>query len=106
MRAQVVLVLVVVGLVALVTPTPGIAAGGAGLRGALQQAILEVVEDAHAWDILRVEATDEGIEGVITHHGDPDIETGDAALGHRQTAAQHTDGLARRSSLVSGVEDA
>jgi hypothetical protein len=52
--------------------------------GTLQQPVLEIVERAHAGYILRVKATDEGIEWFIPHQGHPVIETGCATQHHRQ----------------------
>jgi hypothetical protein len=103
-RAQVVLVLVVVSLVPLVTTTAGATAGGARLTWALQQAVLEVIEGAHTRGVLGVETAEEGVERVIAHQGHPGVETGDPTLGHGQTGAEHGDGVASGSSPGVRVE--
>jgi len=79
--SQVVLILVLISLVPLVTASVGPTLGGAGLARALQQAVLEVVEGADAGDVFGMEAADEGIEGFVAHHLDPDIEAGNATFG-------------------------
>ena len=73
------------GLVPLVTTTAGTTLSGAGLALALQQTILEVVEGADTVDVFRVETTDQGIEGIVAHHGDPSIEVGDVTCAGRRS---------------------
>lgn len=98
MRAQVVLVFVVVSLVPLVTTTARTTVGRARLTWALQQAVLEVIEGTHARGVLWVKTTDESVEGIVAHHQRPDVETGDPTLDHSQTGAKHRDRVTSQSS--------
>ena len=72
---------------------------------ALEKAILEIVEGTDTRDILWIEATDDGIEGIVAHHLNPDIKAGDAAFHHGKARAQHRHRIAGRSSLA-GIESA
>ncbi len=70
----------------------------------IQQAVLKVIEGTHTGNVVGVKAADDGIEGVVVHHRDPDIETGDVTFDHSQTGAQHTSGLSGQASSVGRVE--
>jgi hypothetical protein len=76
-RAQVVLVLVLIGFVPLVTMAARATARSTRLALTLKETILEVVEGADTGDILGIEAADDGIEWIVVHHLNPDIEAGD-----------------------------
>jgi hypothetical protein len=103
---EVVLVLVLVGSILFVTTAARATEGSTGSVLALEKTILEIVEGADARDILRVEAADDGIEGIVAHHLNPDIKAGDTAFHHGKTRAQHRHRIAGRSSLVAGIESA
>ena len=77
-----------------------------GLTGALEEAILEIVESADTRDILWIEATDDGVEGLVVHHLHPNVKAGDTTFHHGKTRAQHRHRIASRSTLATGVEDA
>ena len=94
------------GFVLCVAMATGTTARGTGLALTLEKAILEIIEGADTGDILWIEATDDGIEGIVVHHLDPGIEAGDTAFHHGKTRAQHRDGIAGRSTLAAGIEDA
>ena len=93
------------GLVPLLSTAVGTASRGTGLRWTLQQAVLEVVEGANPWRVVGMEAADEGVEGVVAHHPDPDGEAGDTAKHHRQTRTEHGEWIASESSLCVRIED-
>jgi hypothetical protein len=103
-RTQIVLVFVLLGLVPLVSSAVRTASCSAGLTRALQQAVLEVVEGAHAWRVVGLEAAAEGVEAVVAHHPDPDREAGDAAEHHGQTRAEHGDRLTPQASQPVRIE--
>lgn len=91
------------GFVSFVATAAGTATGGARLTLTLEQAILEIIEGADTGSVCRLEAAEDGVEGIIPHHADPDIEAGDATLHHSEARAEHTDRMARRSSVVAGI---
>lgn len=71
----------------------------------VEETILEIVEGADTRDILWVEAADDGIEGIVVHHLNPDIKAGDTTFHHGKTRTQHGDRIASRSTLAIGVKD-
>lgn len=71
----------------------------------MEKAILEIVEGADTGDILWIEATDDGIEGIVAHHLDPDIKAGDTTFHHGKARAKHGHGIAGWSTLAIGVKD-
>lgn len=77
-----------------------------GLALALEEAILEIVESADTRDILGIEATDDGMEGLVVHHLHPNVKAGDTTFHHGKTRAQHRHRIASRSTLTTGVENA
>ncbi len=95
-----------IGFVPFIATATRTTASSAGLALTLDEAIFKIVEGADTRDILWVEATDDGIQGVIVHHLDPDIKTGDATFYHSKTRAQHRHGVAGKSTLMTGVENA
>ena len=42
---------------------------------------------------FRMAAVDDRIEGIVVHHRNPNVETGDATFDHSQTGTKHTSGL-------------
>jgi hypothetical protein len=104
-RVQVVLVLVKIGFVSLVAMAARAATCSSGLPLTLEEAILEIIEGANTRDILWIEATDDGIEGIIVHHLDPDIKAGDTTLHHGQARTEHGHRIASRSTLAIRIED-
>lgn len=104
--AQIVLVLVLIGFVLFVAMAAGTTESSTGPALTLEKAILEIVEGADTGDILWIEATDDGIEGLVVHHLNPDIEAGDTTFHHGKTRAQHRHRIAGRSALVAGIESA
>jgi hypothetical protein len=95
-RAQIALVLVPPSLVPLVSNALGTASRGAGLTWTLQQATLEVVEGTTSWRVVGVEAAEERVEAVITHHSDPDGEAGHRGGASRRARSGHS-ACARRA---------
>jgi hypothetical protein len=93
------------GFVLCVAMATGTTARGTGLALTLEKAILEIVEGADTGDISWIEATDDGVEGVIVHHLDPDIKAGDTTFHHGKARAEHGHGIAGRSTLAIGVKD-
>jgi hypothetical protein len=97
---------VLLGFVALIATAARTTESSAGLAWTLEEAILKIIEGAHTRDIFWIEATDDGIEGFIVHHLDPDIKAGDTTFHHGKTGAKHAHGVASRSALAAGVEHA
>lgn len=95
-----------IGFVPLVALAARATARSAGLGLTLEEAILKIVEGADTRDILWIEGTDDGIEGLVVHHLNPDIKAGDTTFHHGKTRAQHRHGIAGRSTLATGIEDA
>jgi len=46
-------------------------------------------ESANAWNLVGLEATDDGVEGLRAHHIDPIVDRGDAAHHHRKEGTKH-----------------
>ena len=95
-----------IGLVPFVATAARATARSTRLALTLEETVLEIVEGADTRDILRVEAAYDGIEGIIVHHLNPDIKAGDTTFHHGKTRAQHGHGIAGRSALVAGIENA
>jgi hypothetical protein len=94
------------GFVLCVATAVGATGSRTGLALALEEAILEIVESAYTRDILRIEATDDGIERLVVHHVNPDVKAGDTTFHHGKTRAQHRHRIASRSTLATGIENA
>ena len=94
------------GSILFVTTAARVTESSTGSALALEKAILEIVEGADTRDILWIEAADDGIEGIVVHHLNPDIKAGDTTFHHGKTRAQHRHRIAGRSSLVVGIESA
>jgi len=77
-----------------------------GLTSALEKAILEIVEGADTREIFWIEATDDGIEGIVVHHLNPGVKAGNTTFHHGKTRAQHRHGVTGGSTLAAGVENA
>jgi hypothetical protein len=105
-RAQVILVLVLIIFVPLVTMVARATARSPRLVLTLKKTILEVVEGADTGDILGIEAADDSIDWIVVHHLHPDVEAGDTTFHHGKARTQHRDRIAGGSTLAAGVEDA
>ena len=76
-----------IGFVPFVATATRTTASSAGLTLTLDEATFKIVEGTDTRDILWLEATDDGIQGIVVHHLDPDIETGDTTFYHGKTRA-------------------
>ena len=95
-----------IGFILFVATTARATESSTGSALALEKAILEIVEGADTRNIVWIEATDDGVEGLVVHHLNPDIKAGDTTFHHGKTRAQHGHGIAGRSALVAGIENA
>jgi hypothetical protein len=95
-----------IGFVPLVATAARTTTSSAGLALTLEETILKIVEGADTRGILWFEATDDGIQGFVVHHLNPDIKTGDTTFHHSKTRAQHRHRITGRSTLMTGVENA
>lgn len=100
MGTHVILIFVLGTLVSLLSAVMGRLFPRPRLPRPVEQPVLEIVESADPRNIGRIKATDEGIKRLVAHEPDPVIETGLAAQHHGQARTQHTNRVARRTSLI------
>lgn len=70
----------------------------------LQQPILKIVEGAYAGDVVRLEATQQRIERLLTQALHPDFDRGDVAFQHQQPGPQQIIRGACRAPLLEVIE--